>query len=73
LQKQLKDLVKGSFEFRNTGNGTRVVTKEMAPWNDFLDDEDCTIRAVTVVQQIITAIILCQKKLKYRLSPLIVP
>jgi hypothetical protein len=30
LQKQLRGLVKGSFEFRNTRNGTRIVTKEMA-------------------------------------------
>jgi hypothetical protein len=29
LQRQLKVLLKGSFEFRNTRNGTRVVTKEM--------------------------------------------
>jgi hypothetical protein len=30
LQKKLKGLVKGNFEFRNTRTGTRVVTKEMA-------------------------------------------
>jgi hypothetical protein len=30
LQKQLKKLVKGDFEFRNTRNGTRVITKSMA-------------------------------------------
>jgi hypothetical protein len=30
LQKQLKGLVKASFEFQNTRTGTRVVTKEMA-------------------------------------------
>jgi hypothetical protein len=30
LQQQLKGLVKGSFAFRNTRNGTRIVTKEMA-------------------------------------------
>jgi hypothetical protein len=29
LQRQLKGLLKGSFEFRNTRNGIRVVTKEM--------------------------------------------
>jgi hypothetical protein len=29
LQRQLKGLVKGNFDFRNTRNGTRVVTKEM--------------------------------------------
>jgi hypothetical protein len=33
LQKQLKGLVKGSFEFRNTRTGTRVVTKEMADFS----------------------------------------
>jgi hypothetical protein len=30
LQKQLKNVVKGDFEFRSTRNGTRVVTKDMA-------------------------------------------
>jgi hypothetical protein len=30
LQKHLKGLVEVSFEFRNTRNGTRIVTKEMA-------------------------------------------
>jgi hypothetical protein len=30
LQKEIKGLVKGRFEFRNTRNGTRIVTKEMA-------------------------------------------
>jgi hypothetical protein len=30
LQKQLKNVVKGNFEFRSTRNGTRVVTKGMA-------------------------------------------
>jgi hypothetical protein len=30
LQKQLKNGVKGDFEFRNTRNGTRVVTKGTA-------------------------------------------
>jgi hypothetical protein len=29
LQRQLKGLLKGSFEFCNTRNGTRVVRKEM--------------------------------------------
>jgi hypothetical protein len=29
LQKQLKSFMKGSFEFRNTRNGTRVVAKEV--------------------------------------------
>jgi hypothetical protein len=33
LQKQLKGFVKGSFEFQNTRNGTRVVTKEMAEFS----------------------------------------
>jgi hypothetical protein len=33
LQRQLKGLLKGNFEFRSTRNGTRVVTKEM---EDFL-------------------------------------
>jgi hypothetical protein len=28
LQKQLKRLVKGNFEFRNTRNGTRIIAKE---------------------------------------------
>jgi hypothetical protein len=30
LQKSIKGIVKGSFEFRNTKNGTRALTKEMA-------------------------------------------
>jgi hypothetical protein len=29
LQNKIKGIVKGSFEFRNTRNGTRVVTREM--------------------------------------------
>jgi hypothetical protein len=33
LQKQLKGLVKGNFEFRSTRNGTRVITKEMADYS----------------------------------------
>jgi hypothetical protein len=33
LQKHLKGIVKGSFEFRNTKNGTRVLTKEMADFS----------------------------------------
>jgi hypothetical protein len=30
LQRNVKGIVTGSFEFRNTRNGTRIVTKEMA-------------------------------------------
>jgi hypothetical protein len=30
LQKQLKNVVKGDFEFRNNKNETRVLTKSMA-------------------------------------------
>jgi hypothetical protein len=30
LQKRIKDIVTGNFEFRNTRSGTRIVTKEMA-------------------------------------------
>jgi hypothetical protein len=33
LQRHIKDIVKGSFEFRNTQNGTRIVTKEMADYS----------------------------------------
>jgi len=33
LQAKLKGLVQGSFEFRNTRNGTRVTTKEMADYS----------------------------------------
>jgi hypothetical protein len=33
LQKNIKDIVKGSFEFRNTKNGNRVLTKEMADFS----------------------------------------
>jgi hypothetical protein len=33
LQKHLKGLVTGSFEFRSTRNGTRVITKEMADYS----------------------------------------
>jgi hypothetical protein len=33
LQKKLKGMVKGNFEFRNTRTGTRVVTKEMADFS----------------------------------------
>jgi hypothetical protein len=29
LQRQLKNVAKGDFEFRNTKNGTRVITKSM--------------------------------------------
>jgi hypothetical protein len=29
LQRQIRDIVKGNFEFRNTRSGTRIVTKEM--------------------------------------------
>jgi hypothetical protein len=42
LQKKLKDLVKGSFEFRNSRNGTRVVTREMLDYSAiraFFDDQ----------------------------------
>jgi hypothetical protein len=33
LQRQLKGLLKRNFEFRNTRNGTRVVTKKMADFS----------------------------------------
>jgi hypothetical protein len=33
LQKQLKGLVKGNFEFQSTRNRTRVITKEMADYS----------------------------------------
>jgi hypothetical protein len=33
LQKTLKDLVRGGFEFRNTRNGTRVVTREIVDYS----------------------------------------
>jgi hypothetical protein len=33
FQEQLKGLLKGDFEFRNTRNGTRVVTKEMVDFS----------------------------------------
>jgi hypothetical protein len=33
LQKQLTELVKGNFEFRNTRNRIRIVTKEMADFS----------------------------------------
>jgi hypothetical protein len=33
LQKNIKGIVKGSFEFRNTKNGTIVLTKEMADFS----------------------------------------
>jgi hypothetical protein len=42
LQKQLKELVKGNFEFRNTKNGSRIVTKEMADLSaiiSYFDDQ----------------------------------
>jgi hypothetical protein len=32
LQKQLKGVARKSFEFRNTRNGTRVVTKDMVDY-----------------------------------------
>jgi hypothetical protein len=32
LQKELIGLVKGSFEFRNTGNRSRVVAEEEGSW-----------------------------------------
>jgi hypothetical protein len=30
LAKQLQNVIKGNFEFRNTSNGTRVITRSMA-------------------------------------------
>jgi hypothetical protein len=33
LQSELKDHVKGEYEFRNTPNGTRTITKEMADYS----------------------------------------
>jgi hypothetical protein len=33
LQKSIKGMVKGSFEFRSSKNGTRVLTKEMADFS----------------------------------------
>jgi hypothetical protein len=33
LQRGLKDHVKGEYEFRNTRNGTRIITKEMADYS----------------------------------------
>jgi hypothetical protein len=33
LQKSIKGIVKSSFEFRSTKNGTRVLTKEMADFS----------------------------------------
>jgi hypothetical protein len=33
LQRQVKNIVTGSFEFRNTRSGTRIVTKEMADFS----------------------------------------
>jgi hypothetical protein len=33
LQKNISGIVQGSFEFRNTKNGTRVLTKEMADYS----------------------------------------
>jgi hypothetical protein len=40
LQKELKGIVKGSFEFRSTRNGTRVVTREMADYSAIKDHFD---------------------------------
>jgi hypothetical protein len=33
LQRHIKSIVTGSFEFRNTRSGTRIVTKEMADFS----------------------------------------
>jgi hypothetical protein len=33
LQRQIQNIVTGSFEFRNTRSGTRIVTKEMADYS----------------------------------------
>jgi hypothetical protein len=33
LQKSIKGIVKGRFEFRSTKNGTRVLTREMADFS----------------------------------------
>jgi hypothetical protein len=33
LQKHIRDIVTGNFEFRNTRRGTRIVTKEMADFS----------------------------------------
>jgi hypothetical protein len=43
LQKKIRGLVKGNFEFRNTRSGTRVVTKDMADFStikSFLQKEN---------------------------------
>jgi hypothetical protein len=40
LQSDLKEHVKGEYEFRNTGNGTRIIKKEMADYlamKDYLE------------------------------------
>jgi hemin uptake protein HemP len=36
LQGDLKEHVKGEYEFRNTRNGTRIITKEMTDSLEFL-------------------------------------
>jgi hypothetical protein len=33
LQSDLEDHIKGEYEFRNTRNGTRIITKEMADYS----------------------------------------
>jgi hypothetical protein len=33
LQSDLKDHIKGEYEFRNTRNGTRIITKEMTEYS----------------------------------------
>jgi hypothetical protein len=40
LQSHLKDTVKGNFAFRSTGNGTRVVTREMADYSAIREYSD---------------------------------
>jgi hypothetical protein len=34
LQRQIKNITTGNFEFRSIRNGTRIITKEMADFSD---------------------------------------
>jgi hypothetical protein len=49
LQRQLKGLLKGSFEFCSTRNGTRVVTKEMADFSTVRCDFESKILPYFIV------------------------
>jgi vacuolar-type H+-ATPase subunit I/STV1 len=45
LQRQIRDIVEGNFEFRNTRSGTRIVTKEMENFSSIKKHRESTNRS----------------------------